>query len=111
MSPDSTSLFTKLVLLAVVALAGWALIRFVKLEARPEPSQTMRYLSPLLAVVLKPGTSLTRDELLAFYEGKIPRWQVPNDVIFLPELPHTATGKIQKLKLREAFRNHQWSEL
>ena len=66
---------------------------------------------PLLTVVLKPGASVTREELLAFYEGKIPRWQVPNDVIFLPELPHTATGKIQKLKLREAFRNHQWSQV
>jgi fatty-acyl-CoA synthase len=65
---------------------------------------------PLLAVVLKPGASITRDELLSFYEGKVPSWQVPNDAIFLPELPHTATGKIQKLKLREAFRNHQWSK-
>jgi fatty-acyl-CoA synthase len=65
---------------------------------------------PLLAVVLKPGASITRDELLSFYEGKVPSWQIPNDVIFLPELPHTATGKIQKLKLREAFRNHQWSK-
>lgn len=65
---------------------------------------------PLLTVVLKPGASVTREELLAFYEGKIPNWQVPNDVIFLPELPHTATGKIQKLKLREAFKNHQWSQ-
>ncbi len=65
---------------------------------------------PLLIVVLKPGASATREELLAFYRGKTPNWQVPNDVIFLPELPHTATGKIQKLKLREAFRNHQWSQ-
>ena len=65
---------------------------------------------PLLIVVLKPGAAATRDELLAFYQGKTPNWQVPNDVIFLPELPHTATGKIQKLKLREAFRNHQWSQ-
>ena len=65
---------------------------------------------PLLLVVLKPGASATREELLAFYQGKTPNWQVPNDVIFLPELPHTATGKIQKLKLREAFRNHQWSK-
>jgi fatty-acyl-CoA synthase len=65
---------------------------------------------PLLIVVLKPGLSATKEELLTFYEGKIPRWQVPNDVIFLDELPHTATGKVQKLKLREAFRNHQWSQ-
>ena len=63
---------------------------------------------PLLIVVLKPGATATREELLAFYEGKIPRWQVPNDVAFLPELPHTATGKIQKLRLRDMFRNHAW---
>lgn len=63
---------------------------------------------PLLIVVLKPGACATREELLAFYEGKIPRWQVPNDVAFLPELPHTATGKIQKLRLRDMFRNHAW---
>jgi fatty-acyl-CoA synthase len=65
---------------------------------------------PLLTVVLKPGAAVTREELLAFYQGKVPNWQVPNDVIFLPELPQTATGKIQKLKLREAFRNHQWHQ-
>ncbi len=65
---------------------------------------------PLLTVVLKPGAAVTREALLAFYEGKVPNWQVPNDVIFLPELPQTATGKIQKLRLREAFRNHQWSQ-
>ena len=65
---------------------------------------------PLLIVVLKPGATATREELLAFYEGKIPRWQIPNDVAFLPELPHTATGKIQKLKLRAAFKDHTWPQ-
>ena len=65
---------------------------------------------PLLIVVLKPGATATREELLAFYEGKIPRWQIPNDVVFLPELPHTATGKIQKLKLRAAFKDHTWPQ-
>ncbi|MEI6593778.1 MAG: 3-(methylthio)propionyl-CoA ligase [Holophagaceae bacterium] len=65
---------------------------------------------PLLTVVLKPGATATREELLAFYEGKLPRWQIPNDVVFLPELPHTATGKIQKLKLRAAFKDHTWPQ-
>ena len=65
---------------------------------------------PLLTVVLKPGATATREELLTFYEGKIPRWQIPNDVVFLPELPHTATGKIQKLKLRAAFKDHTWPQ-
>lgn len=61
---------------------------------------------PLLVVVRKPGASLTREEMLAFYEGKIAKWQIPDDVVFVDEIPHTATGKIQKLKLREQFANH-----
>jgi fatty-acyl-CoA synthase len=65
---------------------------------------------PLLAVVLKPGASATREEILAFYEGKIPRWQIPSDVAFVADLPLTATGKILKLRLREIFRNHSWPQ-
>ncbi|MFN3416223.1 MAG: 3-(methylthio)propionyl-CoA ligase [Caldimonas sp.] len=61
---------------------------------------------PLLVVVRKPGASLTREEMLAFYEGKIAKWQIPDDVVFVDEIPHTATGKMQKLKLREQFANH-----
>jgi len=62
---------------------------------------------PLLVVVKKPGAELTREELLAFYDGKIAKWQVPDDVVFVQEIPHTATGKIQKLKLREQFQGHR----
>jgi acyl-CoA synthetase (AMP-forming)/AMP-acid ligase II len=62
---------------------------------------------PLLVVVRKPGKELTRDEMLAFYDGKIAKWQVPDDVVFVDEIPHTATGKIQKLKLREQFAQHR----
>ncbi|MEX3934635.1 3-(methylthio)propionyl-CoA ligase [Paraburkholderia phymatum] len=61
---------------------------------------------PLLVVVKRPDTDVTRDELLAFYEGKIAKWWIPDDVVFVDELPHTATGKLQKLKLRERFRDH-----
>ena len=61
---------------------------------------------PLLVVVCKPGQSLTREEMLAYYEGKIAKWQIPDDVVFVDEIPHTATGKIQKLKLREQFAHH-----
>ncbi|MBP6899563.1 MAG: fatty-acid--CoA ligase [Burkholderiaceae bacterium] len=61
---------------------------------------------PLLVVVRKPGASLTREELLAFYDGRIAKWQIPDDVVFVDEIPHTATGKIQKLKLREQFKTH-----
>jgi 3-(methylthio)propionyl---CoA ligase len=62
---------------------------------------------PLLVVVKKPGMEVTRDELLQFYEGRIAKWQVPDDVVFVSEIPHTATGKIQKLKLRESFKDHR----
>lgn len=61
---------------------------------------------PLLVVVTKPGGTLTREDMLKFYEGKIAKWQVPDDVVFVNEIPHTATGKMLKLKLREQFRTH-----
>lgn len=61
---------------------------------------------PLLVVVPKPGATISREELLHFFEGKIAKWQIPDDVAVVAELPHTATGKLQKLKLREQFRDH-----
>jgi len=62
---------------------------------------------PLLVVVPKPGASITREELLAFFDGRIAKWQIPDDVAFVTELPHTATGKLLKLKLRDQFKDHQ----
>jgi len=61
---------------------------------------------PLLVVVKKPDATLTREEMLAFFEGRIAKWQIPDDVAFVSEIPHTATGKIQKLKLRDQFKTH-----
>ncbi|HTH59113.1 MAG TPA: 3-(methylthio)propionyl-CoA ligase [Paraburkholderia sp.] len=61
---------------------------------------------PLLVVVKRADHDVTRDELLAFYDGKVARWWIPDDVVFVDELPHTATGKLQKLKLRDQFRDH-----
>ncbi|HET8869876.1 MAG TPA: AMP-binding protein, partial [Aquabacterium sp.] len=72
--------------------------------AAPHPKWDER---PLLVVVKKPGADVTREELLSFYEGKIPRWQIPDDVVFVTEIPHTATGKIYKLGLREQFKDHK----
>jgi len=62
---------------------------------------------PLLVVVRKAGQDVTRDELLRFLEGKVARWWLPDDVAFTAELPHTATGKLQKMKLREQFRDYR----
>jgi len=61
---------------------------------------------PLLIVVKRPGAELTREQLLAFYDGKVAKWWVPDDVVFVDELPHTATGKLMKTALRERFANH-----
>ncbi|MFM8767121.1 MAG: 3-(methylthio)propionyl-CoA ligase [Rubrivivax sp.] len=63
---------------------------------------------PLLVVVKKPGAELAREELLAFYEGKVAKWQVPDDVVFVDAIPLGATGKMQKMKLREQFKDHAW---
>ena len=62
---------------------------------------------PLLVIVLKPGKSTTREELLAFLSGKIAKWWMPDDVQFVDEIPHTATGKIQKTLLRERFGSYR----
>ena len=62
---------------------------------------------PILAVVKKPGAELTRQELLAFYEGKIAKFQIPDDVIFLDAIPMGGTGKMQKVKLREILKDYQ----
>ena len=62
---------------------------------------------PLLVVVRKQGKDVSRDELLKFLEGKVAKWCLPDDVVFVDELPHTATGKLLKMKLREQFRNYK----
>jgi 3-(methylthio)propionyl---CoA ligase len=61
---------------------------------------------PLLIVVRKLQAELTREELLAFYEGKIAKWWTPDDVVFVDAIPLGATGKIQKNRLREQFGEH-----
>jgi fatty-acyl-CoA synthase len=61
---------------------------------------------PLLVVVKKPGAEVTRDELIAFYEGRIAKWWTPDDVIFVDAIPLGATGKMQKNRLREQFADH-----
>jgi acyl-CoA synthetase (AMP-forming)/AMP-acid ligase II len=62
---------------------------------------------PLLVVVKKAGNDLTREDLLKFLEMKVAKWWLPDDVAFVDELPHTATGKLQKMKLRESFKDYR----
>jgi fatty-acyl-CoA synthase len=61
---------------------------------------------PLLVIVLRPGERATKDEILAYMEGRIAKWWLPDDVAFVDEIPHTATGKIQKTALRDRFKDH-----
>ncbi len=61
---------------------------------------------PLLVVVKKKGAEVTREAVLAHLEGKIAKWWMPDDVQFIDEIPHTATGKISKLTLREQFKDY-----
>jgi acyl-CoA synthetase (AMP-forming)/AMP-acid ligase II len=62
---------------------------------------------PLLVIVIKDGRQLSRDDLLQFMAGKIAKWCLPDDVQFVADIPHTATGKINKLQLRELFKSYR----
>ncbi len=70
----------------------------------PHPKWAER---PLLVVVAKAGRTPTREAMLDFLAARLAKWMVPDDVVFVAELPHTATGKLQKTKLREQFRDYR----
>lgn len=61
---------------------------------------------PIIAVVRKPGAEVSREDLLAFYEGKIAKWQIPDDVVFVEAIPLGGTGKMQKTRLRDMLRDY-----
>jgi fatty-acyl-CoA synthase len=62
---------------------------------------------PLLVIVLKKGETATKEDILGFMQGKCAKWWMPDDVVFVDEIPHTATGKIQKLTLRKQFEGYK----
>ncbi len=62
---------------------------------------------PIVCVVRKPGAEVTREALLAFYEGKIAKWQIPDDVVFVDAIPLGATGKMLKTRLREQLADYR----
>jgi fatty-acyl-CoA synthase len=62
---------------------------------------------PLLIVVRKRGQEVAREEMLHYLAGKVAKWWLPDDVVFVGEMPHTATGKLLKTKLREMFRDYR----
>jgi fatty-acyl-CoA synthase len=61
---------------------------------------------PLLVIVLKKGQTANKEQIITFMQGKVAKWWIPDDVIFVDEIPHTATGNIQKTTLRERFKNY-----
>ena len=72
----------------------------------PDPKWTER---PLLIVVPVEGISPDKESILASLEGKIAKWWIPQDCVFVDEIPHTATGKISKKDLRDQFKDYQYS--
>ena len=73
----------------------------------PHPKWAER---PLLIAVPAAGKTPDRDGVLAFLDGKIAKWWLPDDVAFVDALPLTATGKVSKLQLRERFQDHRWPQ-
>jgi acyl-CoA synthetase (AMP-forming)/AMP-acid ligase II len=60
---------------------------------------------PLLLVVARPGRTIDPDSVMQFYEGKVAKWWLPDAVLVVEELPHTATGKLLKTELRRQYRD------
>jgi len=65
---------------------------------------------PLLIVVKNKDQKLSKEEIMTFMDGKIAKWWIPDDVVFIDEIPHTATGKIKKTALREQFSDYKSAE-
>ena len=72
---------------------------------RYHPKWTER---PLLIVVRQPGSEIGKDEIIGYLAERLHKWSVPDDVVFVDELPHTATGKLNKLGLREKFKDYEF---
>ena len=73
-------------------------IKEAAVVAKPDQRWSER---PVLVVVLKPGHNFTRHDMVDLYSGKIAKWSIPDDVIVVDELPHTATGKLLKTAIRQ----------
>jgi fatty-acyl-CoA synthase len=72
--------------------------------AVPHPKWTER---PLLVLVPRPDHTATREEVLEFLRARVPKWWLPDDVVFVSEIPHTATGKMLKTELRKQFADYK----
>ena len=90
------------------AIVGHEAVKEAAVIAVPHPKWVER---PLAVVVLKDAQSVTDADLRAFLEKRFARWQVPDAFVFVPELPHTSTGKLLKTKLRKDFAGWTWEAL
>ena len=66
---------------------------------------------PLMLIVRRAGTSVTTDELMSHLASHLAKWWLPDDILFVDELPHTATGKLLKTRLREIYKDHPLSSI
>jgi len=87
------------------ALMGHPAVAEAAVIAVPHPKWQER---PLAVVVLKEGMSATEDELKAFLEPKFAKWWIPDQIVFVEEIPRTSAGKFLKSKLREQFKDFTW---
>jgi fatty-acyl-CoA synthase len=62
---------------------------------------------PLACVVVKPGETLSKEEVLEYLDGRVAKWWIPDDVVFIDDVPKTSTGKFSKKDLRDRFENYQ----
>ena len=88
------------------ALVAHPAVSEAAVVAAPHPKWQER---PLAAVVLKEGCQVTVEELRSFLTSKFAKWQMPDEFVFVPALPHTSTGKLLKSALRKQFQDWVWS--
>ena len=85
------------------AAVGHPAVAMAAVIGIPDPKWDER---PLLFVVRKPGQALEKQEILDFLTGRVAKWWVPDDVVFVDALPVGGTGKVQKNELRKAYGGH-----
>jgi fatty-acyl-CoA synthase len=86
------------------AAVGCAGVAEAAAVAVPHPRWDER---PLLLVVRKEGSAVTPEEIRAHLSGVVAKWWLPDEILFVDSLPHTATGKLLKTALREQYRSYQ----
>jgi fatty-acyl-CoA synthase len=64
---------------------------------------------PLACVVLREGETATKDDIVAFLDGRVAKWWLPDDVVFVTEIPKTSVGKFSKKDLRSQFQDFHFT--